>query len=62
MLISATSYSDLFLFPLLKMTDVYQTVPGEVPPHTSTSYWACGAAPGLLLPLGTAGPDWSGDT
>lgn len=32
---SATSYSDLFLFLLLKVFDVYQVMPGEVPLHTS---------------------------
>lgn len=40
MLMSATSYSDLFLFPLLKMFDVHQVMSGSAASH-------------LCLPLGS---------
>lgn len=55
MLMSAMSYSDLFLFLLLKMFDVYQTMAGEVQLHTpacsSGLIWASPAV-GLLQTQG----------
>lgn len=46
---SATSYSNLFLFLSLKMFDVYQMLPGEVPLHTTVCHlglaWASPASP-----------------
>lgn len=59
MLMSATSYSDLFLFPLLEMFDVHRVT---LLLHTSACPWglaACGAAPRLLLPLRPQGPTCS---
>lgn len=46
MLMGAASYSDLFLFPLLNMLDVYPMVPGEELLHTSASdIWALPGCP-----------------